>query len=94
MAEPEKILFDLDNMTLAEVEEIEDAAGAPVSAIIRGMAGGPLTARMIAAMLWSSRRKANPTYTLEEARAVKIGEVAFATPEREPEPTPTAAAAS
>ena len=93
MAE-EKILFDLDNMTLADLEKLEEAADAPVSAIIQSLAGGLLTARMIAAIVWISRQKTNPAFTLEDARAMKIGEVAFATPEREPEPNPPAAAAS
>ena len=93
MAEPEKILFDVDSMTLADLEKLEEAADAPVSAIIQSLAGGPLTARMIAAIVWISRQKTNPAFTLEEARSLKIGEIQFAQ-ESEPEPNPPVAAAS
>ena len=93
MAE-EKILFDVDSMTLADLEKLEEAADAPVSAIIQSLTGGPLTARMIAAIVWMSRQKTNPAFTLEEARSLKIGEIQFASKESEPEPNPPAAAAS
>jgi len=49
---------------------------------------------MIAAIVWVSRQKTNPAFTLEEARNLKMGEIQFAPKESEPEPNPPAAAAS
>lgn len=84
------ITIDLDdlteNLTMGEVELIENVTGVPIGRVLRhdGMSG---TAVMAIALVL--RRRSDPTFTLDQARALPFAEVEFASPDRaEPDPTP------
>lgn len=78
-----RITFDVDTMTLGEVEEFEAISGLDITQ----MAGGQLPSKAIIAIVYLQQRRENPAYTLEDARKVRVSELEWG----EPDPTPAAA---
>lgn len=65
----ETIVLDLDRMTLGELEAIEEVAGA--DAVVAMMAGR-MTAKALIAVAYVVKRRDDPAFTLEDARALKV----------------------
>ena len=70
MADTESIFnIDIDDLTIAEVVEIEDRTGLPLDAL--GQADKP-KGKMLQALAYIVKRRADPTYTWEQAGELKI----------------------
>lgn len=77
------LAFDPDQLTLGELEDFADAAGvefaqaSDVVEVIDEKTGDVkrvrrMKAKGLIALVWILRRRSDPTYTLEDARQVKI----------------------
>ena len=69
MADNEHFNIDINDLTIAEVVEIEDRTGMPLDAL--GQADKP-KGRMLQALAYISKRRDNPDFTWEMAGALKI----------------------
>lgn len=63
------ITLDLDAMTLGELEAIEDVAGAEA---VKAMMAGQMTAKALIAVAYVVKRRDQPEFTLEDARALRV----------------------
>lgn len=69
-----KIVLNVEDLTLGEIEEMEQAAGLKLSELGNG------SAKATIALIWISQRRLDPAFTLEDARALKVAELEFADP--------------
>ena len=69
-----KISFDPDDLTIGEMCDFEDISGVPIGA----MQAGSVSTRMLLAMVYITERRANPAFTLEDAKRVRISDVDMA----------------
>lgn len=69
-----KIALNVDDLTLGEIEEMEQAAGIKLPELGSG------SAKATIALIWISQRRIDPAFTLEDARALKVTELEFADP--------------
>jgi len=69
MTDTEHFNIDINDLTIAEVVEIEDRTGLPLDAL--GQADKP-KGRMLQALAYISKRRDNPDFTWEMAGALKI----------------------
>tara|TARA_R100000808_G_scaffold23545_2_gene52379 strand:- start:124 stop:378 length:255 start_codon:yes stop_codon:yes gene_type:complete len=77
---PDDVLnIDINDLTIAEVVEIEDLTGMPLDAL--GQTDKP-KGRMLQALAYISKRRENPEFTFEDAGALKI-----TTDSSKPDPT-------
>jgi hypothetical protein len=67
-----ELTFDVESLTLADIEDFEDVAGIPISALSVG-AGVPTKA--LTAFAWIITRRTQPGMTLADAREMKLSEV-------------------
>jgi hypothetical protein len=77
----EVLRVSVEDMTLGELEEFEDIAGVPVSAL----SNGTPPAKAVTALVFISQKRENPAYTMDDARKEKIKFVQFG--DDEPDPT-------
>ena len=67
---PDDVLnLDINDLTIAEVVEIEDLTGQPLDAL--GQPDKP-KGRMLQALAFISKRRDDPSFTFEQAGALKI----------------------
>ena len=71
--------IDINDLTIAEVVEIEDLTGMPLDAL--GQDDKP-KGRMLQALAYITKKKENPEFTFEEAGKLKI-----TTASSKPDPT-------
>lgn len=64
--------FDVNNLTLGEMEDFEEAVGASVFEVL---AQGKITTKALIAFVWLTKRRDDENYTLEDARKVKVSSV-------------------
>jgi hypothetical protein len=69
MADNEHFNLDINDLTIAEVVEIEERTGLPLDAL--GQADKP-KGKMLQALAYISKRRDNPDFTWEMAGALKI----------------------
>ena len=69
MADSEHFNIDINDLTIAEVVEIEERTGLPLDAL--GQADKP-KGLMLQALAYISKRRDNPDFTWEMAGALKI----------------------
>jgi len=69
MAEKRKIVIDPQQLTLGEIEDVEQATGKGLSDLFTTEAGGLLV------MVFVEFRRTDPTFTWEQARAVKFSDI-------------------
>ena len=69
MADNEHFNIDINDLTIAEVVEIEERTGLPLDAL--GQADKP-KGKMLQALAYISKRRDNPDFTWEDAGALKI----------------------
>lgn len=67
----ETISFDANELTLGELEELEDITGRPVSS---ELGRGQPSAKTLTALVYIFKRRQDPAFTLEQARALKVSE--------------------
>lgn len=69
----DKITIDLDDLTLGEMDDFEKASGIGV----QDLQDGSMPTQAVIALVWLSQRRANPKYTIEDARKVRMSELDF-----------------
>lgn len=72
-----RIEFDPEAMTLGDIEDFETVSGMSIAAVKPGELP-PMKA--VTALIWLMRRKEDPAFTLDQARAMRFDEVSFADP--------------
>jgi hypothetical protein len=65
--------MDFDALTLGDIEDIENYAGLPVSFIADTTKPG--AAKLRTALVWIVKRKADPTFTIDDARNLPSSEM-------------------
>lgn len=73
----ETIRFDIDKMTLGELEQIEEIAGLDA---VQRLQSGQMTAKTLLAVAFIVKRRTDPQVTLEEVRSIPV--TAFGSPEQ------------
>lgn len=66
------LTFDLDQVTVGDIVDIEEVCGVPWDDIVE--MDYPPT-KVILAMVWVSRRRDNPDYTLDDARNTPLSDI-------------------
>ena len=64
----EKLSIDLNDLTLGEMEDFEKLSGIKLSDV----EGGSVPAAALIALVYISKRRTDPKYTIKKARAVKV----------------------
>ena len=67
--EPEELVFDVNTLTLGEVEAMEDIVGRDV---MRELGQGTPSVKTLLALVYVMKRRTNPEFTLDDARALRI----------------------
>ena len=65
--------MDFEDITLGEIEEIEDYAGLPIQMI--GDMNKVGTHKLRIALAWIVKRRENPKFTIEDAKKLKASEL-------------------
>lgn len=65
--------MDLQDLTMGEVEEIEDIAGDSIGNALAST--GPGRTKALIGIAWVVRRKDDPAFTLDKARALTMREI-------------------
>lgn len=68
--------FDWNDLSLGELEDLETATGMSAAE----MAENASRPKVLTAVLWVIRRRTDPTFTLEDARQVKLSALASMMP--------------
>jgi len=79
----EKIVLDVDSLTLGELEEFEELTGLTLDSLVAGR----LPAKAITTLVFLTTRRANPEFTLDDARQLPLSALEEALPDP---PSPTA----
>ncbi len=66
--------FDLDELSLADAEDIEDYAGCSLADVAKKLANNP-PMKLMTAIIWITERRKNPGFTVEDARKTKINAI-------------------
>lgn len=71
--EPKSIdlTIDLDDMSLGEIVDFEDASGSLIGSIDESN----LSARELVALVWIAQRRTDPDFTFDDAREVKVSQL-------------------
>lgn len=67
----ESLKFDPEDLTIGEMEDLEQAAGKSFGEIIRDFRTDMFSVSTIKAIVWVVKRRDDPGFTLEQAREVK-----------------------
>lgn len=62
----------LENLTLGDIEDFEAASGVPMAAL---QDGGTLPFRAVVALVWVIHRQEQPTFTLDDARRLRMADL-------------------
>lgn len=65
------LIVKLDDLTIGDLDTVEDISGATLDDIQEGN----IRAKTVAALVFVTQRHANPDYTLEDALKVRIADV-------------------
>lgn len=69
-----EISFDLEQLTIGDLEDLEDICGKPYEELDFTKPN----AKMVKAMVYLSERRRNPDFTIDDARGVKLADVTAA----------------
>ena len=75
--EPIRLELDVNRFTLAELEDLEEATGLTFTKLGEVLAAGDYSIKLLRAVVWILRRRAEPDYTLEHARSLSLSDIAF-----------------
>lgn len=73
-----EVQFDINELTLAEVEELEDLLDCPID---KAFSANGKKAKALRAIVWLQSRRTNPDFTWDEAGQVKMTEVNLGEPD-------------
>lgn len=66
-----KLVFNLDDLTIGDLADIEDVSGVAVTGI--NLQQPPL--KLIPALIWVTQRREDPAFSYQDARAVKLADL-------------------
>ncbi len=69
-----RLTIDLDDLTLGDMADLEDVSGLSLSGL--NLKKPPL--KLMPALVWIQLRRADPSYTYEQARAIKLTDLEVA----------------
>lgn len=75
-----KIVFDPESLTMGELCDYEDITGMTIDRL----GSGVVTTRMLLAMVYITRRREDPSYTLEDAKRVRLMDIEAVTDPPQP----------
>lgn len=75
------ITIDVDDLTFGEMEAVEGVLGKPFS---EAFGSGGVSATAAVALIYVVKRRDNPDFTIDDARALKLSSLEFGA---EPDPT-------
>lgn len=61
--------FDPNSLTVGELVDIEEVSGADAMA---GLSDGKVSPKALLALVWVLHRRDDPTFTLDQARTIKV----------------------
>lgn len=64
--------LSVDDLSLGDCIDVEEVTGQPAFAIFAAAQAGTMTAKAMAALVWVTKRQTDPTFTFEDAKAVKV----------------------
>jgi hypothetical protein len=64
--------LDVDDLSLGDCIDVEEITGEPAFVTFAAAQTGQMTAKAMAALVWVSKRKADPTFTFEDAKQIKV----------------------
>ncbi len=76
-SEPIRLELDVNRFTLAELEDLEEATGMSFIQLGERLQTGEYPIKLLRALVWILRRRSDPTFTLEEARSLQLGDIIF-----------------
>jgi len=71
----ETIRFDIDELTLGEMADIEDYTGHRLGEMFPQNGSVKLSGKELIAIVWIVKRRENPAFTLDDAKKLKFGEL-------------------
>ncbi len=75
MSEPRVIEFDPDDLTLGEIEDMEEAAGVSFQKLLKMFSEEDLSTRAMRAVMWIMLRRDDPDYTFEDAKDLTVSDI-------------------
>ena len=75
--EPIRLELDVNRFTLAELEDLEEATGLTFTRLGEVLASGDYSIKLLRAVVWILRRRVDPSYSLEDARALSLSDIVF-----------------
>lgn len=66
--------LDPDDLELGEMEELEELMGKNIQEVFRELSGGA-SAKLMRGVAFILGRRADPDYTMDDARKVKLGQI-------------------
>ena len=78
---PAELVLDINELTIGDLEAIEEATGTTASKALDGFKSGDVSARVLTAVVLVCLRKTHPEATLDDARAVRVSAIKGDTPD-------------
>lgn len=69
------IRFDLNALSLADAEDLEEYTGISIVGIEGVLKSGSVPTRLLTGMVWIARRQTDPSFTLAQARELKLADL-------------------
>lgn len=64
--------LNVDDLDLGDCMDVEEVTGEPAFVTFAAAQNGAMTAKAMAALVWVSKRKTDPTFTFEDAKRIKV----------------------
>lgn len=72
-----QLTLDVNRFTLAELEDLEEATGMSFMALGETLQSGQYPIKLLRALVWILRRRTDPSFSLEDARSLSLGDIRF-----------------
>lgn len=86
-----RLVLDFDNWTMGDIERLEEAADMSFHEVLKALQSGTVRFKLAIALAYAAGVRSDPSYTLQEARALKVGELEISTKEEAPLAAPVGA---
>lgn len=74
----EELEFDLNELTLQEMCDLEEATGENAYS---ALSGGAPSAKILVGLVWLIKRRAEPGFSFDDAKKLKVVDLDFKVPE-------------
>lgn len=69
---PAVLDFNVDDLSLGDCIDVEEITGEPVFLSFAAAQTGGLSAKAMAALVWVIKRRSDPTFTFDDAKAIRV----------------------